>query len=329
MISKGNIIIQKGNRNIKIENKLNNLAKINISLNNLNTQNKTKSEIKNKVKSTIFLVYIQEHYKRYFRNFATTSLVRFRIKNNQPKNTTFYTNFKNEKNPITLIIKYLILKHLTKKYIKKTKELHKLYFKLFNLKNKKPGQEITDIIDSMVKVILKQQEHIEKMRKKEFTTLNISVKRNNIFASVTNEEIKKVKYAVPLKSANQLGLKISKVNTRFYLEEFIEKYFKFIELHFQQKILESIEKNQQRKKKKLKLKKTITFKNKLALNLVCPPKYRNKIIRLFFDYISKGLTQKRNILLDVRSSKIFNGCRGKKLLRKKRLKIKYLNKHLM
>lgn len=329
MTLKENTIIQEGNINIKIEKKIKNFAEINTYLNDLNIQVKVNNEINKKVKSTIFFKYIPVSFKRYTQKFATLSWVRFPFSTKQPKNTTFHTNFKNEKNPITLILKYLILKHLTKKYIKKTKELHKLYFNLLNLKTRKPGQEIIDIIDSMVKVILKQQEHIEKMRKKEFTTLNISVKRNNIFASVTNEETKKVKYAVPLKSANQLGLKISKVNTRFYLEEFIEKYFKFIELHFQQKILESIEKNQQRKKKKLKLKKTITFKNKLALNLVCPPKYRNKIIRLFFDYISKGLTQKRDIFLDVRSSKIFNGCRGKKLLRKKRLKIKYLNKHLM
>jgi len=50
---------------------------------------------------------------------------------------------------------------------------------------------------------------------------------------------------------------------------------------------------------------------------------------MFFDYTSKSLSHKRNIILDIRAAKIFNGCRGKKLPRKKRLKIKYLNKHLM
>ena len=329
MTSKEINIIRKGNKNIRIEKKMKYFAEITAHLNDIYITLKNSDKINNKINSYIFLDNRQDHFKRHTQKFCTLSWVRFRNPTTQPRNTTFYTNFKNEKNQIRLILNFLILKHLTKKYIKKIKELYKLYFKLFNLKTRKPGQEIIEIIESMIKVIMKQQEQVEKMRKKEFTTLNISVKRNNIFASVTNEEIKKVKYAVPLKSANQLGLKISKVNTRFYLEEFIEKYFKFIELHFQQKILESIQKNQQRKKKKLKLKKTITFKNKLALNLVCPPKYRNKIIRLFFDYISKGLTQKRDILIDVRSSKIFNGCRGKKLLRKKRLKIRYLNKHLM
>lgn len=321
------IIIKK--RSIKIEKKINLYTNIIEYFNDLNMTFENQNGIKKNIYSIKFSDDIQSRFSAYIQALVTMSWIRFPSKKNQSKSSKFYTTFKNEKNQLILILKYLILKHLTIKYIQNTKELNQLYFKLFNLKTRKPGQEIVEIVESMIKVIMKQQEHIEKMRKKKFTTLNISVKRNNIFASVTNEETKKVKYAVPLQSANQLGLKISKVNTRFYLEEVIEKYFKFINRHFKRIILEYAQKNQQGKKKDIKSKQSVTFKNKLALNLICPPKYRKRITRLFFKYVSKRLSQKRNILIDVRASKIFNGCRGKKLLRKKRLKLKYLNKHFM
>lgn len=247
------------------------------------------------------------------------------------ENKSFQNKIKEEKGQPKYILKKI------KKYIEIEEDINitinNIIFNYIQINNHNLNSSLNEIlIDLKKKEIDIVTQNIFKSlyrekKKPTFTVLNITIKLNNIFASVTNNKGKISKFVIPLRSTNQFGFKVSKVTTRFYLEEFLEKYFRFISLIYEQNIKTKIN-TKKTLKKKSKI-KSMTFKKNLALNLVCPPKYKNKIIRMFFNYVSLTLTHKRNIILDIRASKIFNGCRGKKLLRKKRLKLKYLNKHFL
>lgn len=113
--------------------------------------------------------------------------------------------------------------------------------------------------------------------------IKIRVTQNNIFAAERNTETSKT---INTRSAGQYGIGISRRKLAFGLPLFLKKYTK----------------NLPRKSKG----------SRLAVVVEAPKRSRRKIARFFF-----RRTKAFRLMLCLNSAKCFNGCRAKKLRRKK------------
>jgi len=131
-----------------------------------------------------------------------------------------------------------------------------------------------------------------KKKLKNYLRLNIRVSPNNIFCNLKDGRSNNI---VKSLSTGAVKLKTTKKRLNFNIKNFLFTFFKDII-----------------KIKELKVKKHALIK------IVSPKKFRKRILKMFHGGVFKKFIQKKNLILDLPSNKIFNGCRPKKDIRKKR-----------
>ena len=137
-----------------------------------------------------------------------------------------------------------------------------------------------------------KRRNFSKKKLKNYLRLNIRVSPNNIFCNLKDGRSNNI---VKSLSTGAVKLKTTKKRLNFNIKNFLFTFFKDIT-----------------KIKELKTKKHALIK------VVSPKKFRKRILKMFHGGVFKKFIQKKNLILDIPSNKIFNGCRPKKDIRKKR-----------
>jgi hypothetical protein len=130
---------------------------------------------------------------------------------------------------------------------------------------------------------------IDSLKKKQFYRLNITLFSNNVFCSLKDNKEEKL---ILLSSAGKYKMKVSKKTLKYSSDIIITKFFKDL------------------KKKRVKLNKPIVFV------LVAPIHLKKRIIIKVLTFL-KFIKNKR-IIVYIKPKKVFNGCRAKKAIRKKK-----------
>ena len=127
--------------------------------------------------------------------------------------------------------------------------------------------------------------------KKKFLRLTIRVVPNNIFCTIKDNKSKKVLRNV---SAGSYDIKLSKKGLRYYVKVVLISFLKDL------------------RDKKIKFNKSIVTK------VIAPIQIRRQIISVLSTSLFSKFATKKNAILEVESKKVFNGCRARKKVRKKR-----------
>jgi hypothetical protein len=137
-----------------------------------------------------------------------------------------------------------------------------------------------------------KRRNFSKKKLKNYLRLNIRVSPNNVFCNLKDGRSNNI---VKSLSTGAVKLKTTKKRLNFNIKNFLFTFFKDII-----------------KIKELKAKKHVLIK------LVSPKKFRKRILKMFHAGVFKNFVKNKNLILDIPSNKLFNGCRPKKDIRKKR-----------
>jgi ribosomal protein S11 len=118
--------------------------------------------------------------------------------------------------------------------------------------------------------------------------ISIKIKSNNVFCTLVNSTTNKMLYVT---SSGKCGTKTSKKTLRYSSKIILQSFFDNIKQHFNH--------------------------NKFLINIVGPKKIRRSIL----EQISNNLKGK-NLIVNVRGKKCFNGCRPSKQRRKKQKRLR-------
>jgi len=128
------------------------------------------------------------------------------------------------------------------------------------------------------------------LKKKEICVLYIKLKRNNIFTVLTQLNRAVVKKFF---SSEMLKIKFTKRQLFFNISTFFKKIFKIFKRH---------------------------FKKRVIIMLRIPKRLRKKVIKW---WVSKKRKLKLQFSIVFLQSKAFNGCRLRKIKRRKRIRYRY------
>ena len=126
---------------------------------------------------------------------------------------------------------------------------------------------------------------------KRFLRLTIKVVPNNIFCTIKDNASNKVLKSV---SGGSYNIKLSKKGLRYYAKVLVTSFLKDL--------------------RELKIK----FNKSIVVKVVAPIQIRRQIINVLSTSLFSKFAVKKNTILEVESKKVFNGCRPRKKIRKKR-----------
>ena len=126
---------------------------------------------------------------------------------------------------------------------------------------------------------------------KRFLRLTIKVVPNNIFCSIKDNYSNKVLKSV---SSGSYNIKLSKKGLRYYAKVVVTSFLKDL--------------------RELKVK----FNKSIVVKVIAPIQIRRQIISVLSTSLFGKFAAKKNTILEVESKKVFNGCRPRKKIRKKR-----------
>lgn len=144
-------------------------------------------------------------------------------------------------------------------------------------------------------------------KNRQYKAINIKVKKNNIFCTYRLIEGNSINFSL---SAGKVGIKVSRKNLKYTYYNILSFFFK-------------------------KLKKKRKNYNNTVFNIIAPKRIRTKIFKFVKKQISlkrskkikksnltigtpKAIKHRQNITIYINPKKCFNGCRGKKQIKKKR-----------
>lgn len=130
---------------------------------------------------------------------------------------------------------------------------------------------------------------INSLEKKQFFLLNITLCSNNVFCSLKDNKKNKL---VLLSSGGTYKMKVSKKTLKYSSNIIIKQFFQ-----------------------DLKAKK-INFNQPLIIVLVAPKHLKKRIITNILTFLK--FLKNKQIIIYIKPKKVFNGCRAKKAVRKKR-----------
>lgn len=128
-------------------------------------------------------------------------------------------------------------------------------------------------------------------RKTKFLRLTVRVAPNNMFCHIKDTKTNTVLRSV---SSGSYKMKVSKKGIRNYSKLIANAFLK--DLRDRQ----------------------VNFNRPLVAKLIAPVGIRKPLLTIFKNSLFKKLVKKKKLLLEVASKKVFNGCRPRKKVRKKR-----------
>jgi len=128
------------------------------------------------------------------------------------------------------------------------------------------------------------------LKKKFLKKISIRVARNNAFCTLISLKKEKTLFVY---SSGKSKINLSKKKLKYFLNIFINKFFQ-------------------------KIKKYTKNWNNTIINLTVPKKKRFKFLKLLKYNLKKKYEPLKNVLININPKKCFNGCRAKKVMRKKR-----------
>jgi len=191
----------------------------------------------------------------------------------------------------------LVKKNLEKKQFKtiNTKKSDKKIKGKFKIKKFTKARKAKSFI--ILKKVLKKKvsgrpfKHYKILSKKRFLRLTIKVVPNNIFCTIKDNQSNKVLKSV---SSGSYNIKLSKKGLRYYAKVVVTSFLKDL--------------------RELKIK----FNKSIVIKVIAPIQIRRQIITVLSTSLFGKFTTKKNTILEVESKKVFNGCRPRKKIRKKR-----------
>lgn len=124
--------------------------------------------------------------------------------------------------------------------------------------------------------------------------LTIRVASNNIFCTLKNMDTNTMFYAV---SSGSYKTTVTKRSIRKNTKDIIESFFKDLQ------------------------EKNFNYTHPIAINLIAPSSFKKFILEILETQVLSKINMDNFCYIDVNSKKKFNGCRTKKLLRKKRMSL--------
>ncbi len=191
-----------------------------------------------------------------------------------------------------LVKKNLEKKQLKTNYIKKSDKRIKGKVKFNKFNKLKKAKNL-----SILKKVLKRKvsgrpfKQYKILSKKRFIRLTINVVPNNIFCTIKDNQTNKVLRSV---SGGTYNIKLSKKGLRYYSKVVVASFLKDL--------------------RDLKIK----FNKSIVVKVVAPIQIRRQIISVLSTSLFGKFASKKNAFLEVESKKVFNGCRPRKKIRKKR-----------
>ncbi len=128
-------------------------------------------------------------------------------------------------------------------------------------------------------------------RKTKFLRLTVRVAPNNMFCHIKDTKTNTVLRSV---SSGSYKMKVSKKGIRNYSKLIANAFLKDLR------------------------DKQIKFNKPLVAKIIAPVGIRKPLLTIFKNSLFKKFNQKKKLLLEVASKKVFNGCRPRKKVRKKR-----------
>jgi ribosomal protein L18 len=128
-------------------------------------------------------------------------------------------------------------------------------------------------------------------RKTKFLRLTVRIAPNNMFCHIKDTKTNTVLRSV---SSGSYKMKVSKKGIRNYSKLIANAFLKDLR------------------------DKQIKFNKPLVAKIIAPVGIRKPLLTIFKNSLFKKFNQKRKLLLEVASKKVFNGCRPRKKVRKKR-----------
>ena len=129
------------------------------------------------------------------------------------------------------------------------------------------------------------------LNKKKFIRLTIKVVPNNIFCNIKDNQSNKVLKSV---SGGSYKIKLSKKGLRYSAKLVVTSFLKDL--------------------RDMKIK----FNKSLITKIIAPVQIRRQILGVLSVSLFSKFASKKNAILEVESKKVFNGCRPRKQVRKKR-----------
>jgi ribosomal protein S11 len=129
------------------------------------------------------------------------------------------------------------------------------------------------------------------LNKKKFIRLTIRVVPNNIFCTIKDNQSNKVLKSV---SSGSYKINLSKKGLRYYAKLVVTSFLKDL--------------------RDIKIK----FNKSLIVKVIAPVQIRRQIMGVLSSSLLGKFSSKKNAILEVESKKVFNGCRPRKKIRKKR-----------
>lgn len=127
---------------------------------------------------------------------------------------------------------------------------------------------------------------------KSFIRFNVTVYPNNIFCNLKDGRSNKV---IKSMSTGALKLKTTKKRLNFNIKNFLFSFLKQV----------------------LRIKK-LRYSKYIYIRIISPLKLRAKVLEMFYSGIFKKFVQNKNVIFELPAKKVFNGCRPRKDLRKKK-----------
>ncbi len=128
-------------------------------------------------------------------------------------------------------------------------------------------------------------------RKTKFLRLTVRIAPNNMFCHIKDTKTNTVLRSV---SSGSYKMKVSKKGIRNYSKLIANAFLKDLR------------------------DKQIKFNKPLVAKIIAPVGIRKPLLTIFKNSLFKKFNQKKKLLLEVASKKVFNGCRPRKKVRKKR-----------
>ena len=150
---------------------------------------------------------------------------------------------------------------------------------------------------NILKKVLKKKvsgrpfKHYRILNKKRFLRLTVKVVPNNIFCTIKDNQSNKVLRSV---SGGTYSIKLSKKGLRYYAKVVLTSFLKDL--------------------RDLKIK----FNKSIVIKVIAPIQLRRQIINVLSYSLFGKFANKKNAFLEVEAKKVFNGCRPRKKIRKKR-----------
>ncbi len=124
--------------------------------------------------------------------------------------------------------------------------------------------------------------------------LTINVASNNIFCTLKNMDTNTMFHSV---SSGSYKITVTKRSIRKNTKDIIESFFKDLQ------------------------EKNFNYTHSIAINLIAPSSFKKFILEILESQVLSKINMDSFCYIDINSKKKFNGCRTKKLIRKKRMSL--------